>query len=122
MEPDEKREGGPAEPGEAPEPGESPDSPERELTELPGADAAELGAMLRRAAATGLPQVSTESHAVDAAGGDLAREILSILGGGGLAGAGGMREVDPEELRELHDRVREALRRRGIDPDSGTGA
>lgn len=90
-----------------------------EPTELPGADAAELGAMLRRAAATGLPQVSTESHAVDAAGGGLAEELLAILGGSGLGGASAMREVDRDELRELHEGVREALRRTGAAADPG---
>lgn len=84
--------------------------------ELPGADPAELGAMLRRAAATGLPQVSTASHTVE--GGDLGNEILAILGAQGIGGAGA-HEVDRDELRDLHARVREALRRRGIDPDSG---
>jgi hypothetical protein len=100
-------------PGPRDDQGSEPPRP----TELPGADAGELGAMLRRAAATGLPQVSTESHTVDPETG-LAKEILGILGQG-VGGAGGAQEVDPAELRALHERVREALRGQGIDPDSG---
>jgi hypothetical protein len=95
---------------------DEPESEEPEAIELPGADAGELGAMLRRAAATGLPQVSTESHIVDPEAG-LADEILGILGHG-IGGAGGAQEVDEAELRDLHERVREALRGHGIDPDS----
>lgn len=97
---------------------DEPESEEPEAIELPGADAAELGAMLRRAAATGLPQVSTESHAVDARGG-LGSEVLGILAAHGIGAGAGARRVEPNELRDLHEQVREALRRQGIDPDSG---
>jgi hypothetical protein len=109
VEPDSDAAADPVEVDRDPKPGDA--------TELPGADAAELGAMLRRAAATGLPQVSTESHTVDRQEG-LAKEVLGILGQG-VGGAGGAQEVDPDELRNLHERAREALRRQGVDPDSG---
>ena len=88
------------------------------MTELPGSDAEELAAMLRRAAATGLPQVSAERHAVDRERGKLAEEILSILAHS-LGGGKDLGEVEPEELRELRDQLRGRLRDEGIDPDSG---
>jgi len=64
----------------------SPASPEADdgdarVTEAPGSDAAELGELLRRAATTGLPQVTTETHAVDLRAGGFAAEIAEILGG-----------------------------------------
>jgi hypothetical protein len=105
---------------DSPATGDPGDAAEEESSgvELPGANAAELGAMLRRAALTGLPQVSTEEHTVDPASG-LGEEILGILASQGAGGPGGVHELDPDELRDLHDRVREALRREGIDPESG---
>ena len=63
----------------APDPEPVPEADESRFAELPGADADELGRMLRAAAATGLPQVSHASHTVDVAGGELAREIFEIL-------------------------------------------
>lgn len=101
---------------ESPKPDDERESEPPPGIELPGADPAELGAMLRRAAASGLPQVSTASHTVE--GGDLGSEILAILGAQGVGGAAGAHEVDRDELRDLYARVREALRRHGIDPDA----
>lgn len=95
-----------------------PGADEPDAVELPGADAAELGAMLRRAATTGLPQVSAERHAVARDG--IAEEILKILGAG--ASGAGAPGAEAAELRELRDRAREALRGQGIDPDSGEAA
>lgn len=76
--------------------------------------------MLRRAAATGLPQVSDESHEVDAEGG-IAGEIAKILAAHGIGGAAGATELDPDELRALHARVSAALRRQGVEADPGGG-
>ncbi len=100
-----------------PQPGpEEPDDPPP--TELPGADAGALGELLRRAAATGLPQVTTESHAADLRGSELPDVIRGILGRDPEPGAG-VPALDPAALRALRDVVRERLREQGVDPDSG---
>lgn len=102
--------------------GDSAEAEQAREIELPGADAAALGEIIRRAATSGEPQVSFESHTVPLdgpQGARIASEILEALSGQGIAGANGYSEIDPDEARELRDRVRDALRRAGIDPDSG---
>ena len=74
--------------------------------------------MLRRAAATGLPQVRAGGDPVGIDQSRLVEELLAILGHG-VGGAEDLPELEPAALRELRDRVRARLREAGVDPDSG---
>ena len=107
----------PAETGAADEAGAG--EAERSVTALPGADAGELGAMIRRAAETGLPQVSADRHEVDLRGTSLGNEIAAILAAFGINRGGSVPQLDSDQAADLNRQVREALRREGIDPESG---
>ncbi|HSI80263.1 MAG TPA: hypothetical protein VK919_06380 [Solirubrobacterales bacterium] len=90
-------------------------------TELPGADAAGFADMLRRAATTGLPQVSVERHEVDLRGTGLGNEIIEILSSLGIERGAEAPKLDAGEAERLNQQIRDALRREGIDPDTGIG-